>query len=421
MSEEDILESMQLKPQNLAVYIFDQTIISVIRHATKEAKIPKVTIVLRDLTGKYIWTSQLRYPAPALDIEETHIPKDPKYDLKPPKSNPELSEEDKKFLMQIMELLEPAEKRRHDIIFEKAKQRESEENSLLQSKNYGLGDNIVAKRPRFPPIDQSGFAVSPNRLWLTHLGFLSLVNHQRFSVVQPFNAAAPFNYVHNFKILDQTRERDTYSAAVCFTKGAVTEEEIFENNLGSVEYSLFVNSVGWSVKLDDHKGYKGGLENVKVTGEYAPYSATYDYEMIFHVFTLMPSVDKMAHKKRFLTNDKVLISWVEDLDQYDLKMLKSFDLAINIVINPLKSGLFRIRIFRFKSWIPVFGPLLDEMVVNKNSLAALTRQTAVNACKILREDKTKAFAKRKILIDDFIQTHKVQFEPLHQFYASQFR
>jgi len=328
----------------------------------------------------------------------------------------EVTEDEKKFFIQIMDLLEPAEKRRYDNIYEKAKERQIQESMVLKGRNYGLNCDISAKRP-FP----TGLAPSASRLFLTNLGFLSLTNHTRFYVVQPFNSTQPYNYSQHLKSIDQARERETYSVGVVYLTGETQklEDEMFENTAVSAEYKEFINSIGWATKLQDHLGFKAGLDNTQQTGEFTPYYATYDYEIIFHVCSLMPNIDKLTHKKRLLTNDKVLITWVEDLTNYDTKHTKQYDISMNIVISPMSSGLFRIKIYKAKNLVQIIGPLLDEMVVSKNILATMVRETAVNACKVLKDDKTKPFMKRRQLIEEFIHTQK-QIESPHNFYSAHF-
>jgi len=58
------------------------------------------------------------------------------------------------------------------------------------------------------------------------------------------------------------------------------------------------------------------------------------------------------------------------------------------------------------------------MVVGQHTLATLVRQTAINAYKVLQEDKGKPFTIRRFLIDDFIQRNRVD-QPIHHYFASQ--
>lgn len=115
--------------------------------------------------------------------------------------------------------------------------------------------------------------------------------------------------------------------------------------------SLFTLNVLLKVRLADHHGFKGGLVDPKVHGEYTPYYATYDYELICHAPTLMPPLDKSLHKKKILSTDKILVVWVEDLENFEPKTFKQYDIFVLLVIHPLRSGLYRIKIFRTKTGV----------------------------------------------------------------------
>jgi hypothetical protein len=77
-TEKDILESLKLPPSHCRCYIYDHTIISVIRHARKPGNSSilftskpqftfsldepnKITLVIRDETGRYVWDATLNY------------------------------------------------------------------------------------------------------------------------------------------------------------------------------------------------------------------------------------------------------------------------------------------------------------------------------------------------------------------------
>lgn len=195
---------------------------------------------------------------------------------------------------------------------------------------------------------------------------------------------------------------------------------IFENESGSKDYHDFLQKLGWIVNISEHKGFLGGLDP-KITGPISPYWASFDVEVMFQVTTLMPNVDnKQIHKSRLINNNRVLISWVEDIDSYKPPSESTYN--FNIVIYPLPSKLFLIKLLVRISESDQFtyvGPLLDNLVVSKHILPFLVRETCINANKFLNEDKSKPFTIRKLLIEDFIQRHKVE-QPVHHFLAAQF-
>jgi hypothetical protein len=177
------------------------------------------------------------------------------------------------------------------------------------------------------------------------------------------------------------------------------------------------------VNINNHNGFNGGLD-YKINGSFAPYYSNYDLEIIFQVSTLMPNKDKSTkqiHKTRFIKNNSVLISWVEDLDEY--KPPSESLHKMNIIIHPLQSELYLIKIKLTQQEgekpISLIGPLVDNVIVSKHILGNVVRQTAINAAKSFREDIRKPITIRKFLIEDFINRNKVE-QPLHLYFASQF-
>jgi len=112
-----------------------------------------------------------------------------------------------------------------------------------------------------------------------------------------------------------------------------------------------MKQIGWEIDVGSHDGYLGGLEPA-ITGDFASYYSDYGNEVIFHIATLMPNniEPDQAHKKRFITSDNVLISWVEDIEDYDPNNVLTGEQHFNIIIHPLDSGLYRIKTFK-KKWI----------------------------------------------------------------------
>jgi len=154
------------------------------------------------------------------------------------------------------------------------------------------------------------------------------------------------------------------------------------------------------------------LDRKLTTGQVAPYYATSTSEAIFHDITLMPTNPhdpQQIHKKKHVGNDIVHIIWSEHERDYSATTITSqFNDAV-IVIYPLPNGLFRIQVFRKESKVPLFGPLLHGMVVDKHLLPILARQTAVNAYRYVRystQGYTKPYMLRRQRIGEIMQRHK---------------
>jgi len=154
----------------------------------------------------------------------------------------------------------------------------------------------------------------------------------------------------------------------------MTQIEVLCNSQCSSDYNDFIQSIGWQIEVEKHTGYLGGLVP-SITGPTAPYFASFSDEVIFHVASLMPSENlnyikhlmsaaKVGRKSApyaslvamvvvllmSLTHDgvnlgKIAIVWVEDLQAYNSAALK-LDMAVTIVIHPLPSRLYQIKVIR---------------------------------------------------------------------------
>jgi hypothetical protein len=251
---------------------------------------------------------------------------------------------------------------------------------------------------------------------------LSMENRGMFSLLQS-DPSKPFNFLQNFKNLDSTPERECLQIGVIYVpESGMSMQQIFDNEKGTQDYFDFLSALGWVVDLNTHTGFAGGLDP-KATGDLTPYYADLYTEAIFHVSTMMPDRGgTQVHKRRLVLADRVLISWVEDVTQYRFELLEDCKAAVNIVISPLPSGLYRVRIINKHHKVRDVGPLLDEMIVSKHILSFLVRLTSINASRAVAwQDKetVQPLALRKQHIDDFGRKHKLDVS-LSKFYASQF-
>lgn len=74
--------------------------------------------------------------------------------------------------------------------------------------------------------------------------------------------------------------------------------EILENNINICNKAVDSKCTLVQVDLEHHKGFLGGLQSNKSTGDTTPYYATSTTEVIFHVSTRMPSTNEEdLHRK----------------------------------------------------------------------------------------------------------------------------
>jgi len=222
------------------------------------------------------------------------------------------------------------------------------------------------------------------------------------------------------KQLDKLNERETIKVGLIYVANQQEQQkDILRNDesSGSKIYKEFVQSLGWDVDLRTHGGFMGGLDENLTTGTTAPYYSNATTEVIFHDITRMPTKQndsQQIQKKRHVGNDFVHIVWSEHDRDYKPWTISSQFNFVHICIYPWQrhkeSFLFKIGIYT-KPEVPLFGPLVDGMIVDKKDLGPLVRMTAINANKAVRykqKQYKKPFPTRRSHINEIIQRHKAQ-------------
>ncbi|VVC33952.1 Hypothetical protein CINCED_3A022064 [Cinara cedri] len=192
----------------------------------------------------------------------------------------------------------------------------------------------------------------------------------------------------NEKVLRELRNldaqycRDTHKIAIIYVaEGQEDKFAIISNTGGSQAYEEFISALAWEVELETHNGFMGGLQRNKNAGSTTPYYSTSFIEVVFHVATRMATTstqEAYVQKTRHLGNDEVHIVWSENSKDYRRGIIPTEFCDILIVIYPLPNSLFRIQVSR-KPEVPYFGPLYNEVIVQKSILANVVRHTAINA------------------------------------------
>ena len=251
------------------------------------------------------------------------------------------------------------------------------------------------------------------RLLLQQLGFTS-----------PVSAVAPLvervqlgeKYKRSNAMFDKSPTRGVHKIGLIYVReGQETQNVILANSAGSPLYRDFVRGLGWTIDVTEHRGYLGGLDKSSSAGRTAVYWADALTEVIFHEVVAMPTSDtdhQQIHKKRHVGNDFVHVIWCEGLRDYDPLTITSQFNEAHIVIYPQEDGLCRVQVFRDLQ-NNIFGPLQHGMVVSKDILPALVRQTAINAdnaitSRITPDPFKRPYAtKRKMLnesVDRYVDT-----------------
>lgn len=251
-------------------------------------------------------------------------------------------------------------------------------------------------RPTPSTSPESQFA----RLLLSHFGLASLTCREAVT-----RLPSCIELLSDLEILDSLPERETISCAILYIKsGRQSLEEIIQDKAVSRDYLCFLHSLGWSVDIKKHAGWLGNYETTSSTS--LPYYADNDVELVYHVPNLIESSSFSSPENakesslKFLSNDLVVVLWIEDLQEMlTLPGKLQTHAIVYICVSPLSeeraTGLYRIRIMVTslastmvtspQSTSPasdavfLFGPLLDGMIIRRESLGRLVRDTAISA------------------------------------------
>ncbi|XP_052475731.1 ral GTPase-activating protein subunit alpha-2 isoform X3 [Carassius gibelio] len=288
-----------------------------------------------------------------------------------------------------------------DAIHRQAKQ-EDEELARLQTED----PSIRAERQREPTHHEPKSPFYLCRLLLNDLGMNSWDRRKSFHLLKKNS-----KLLRELKNLDSRQCRETHKIAVFYIgEGQEDKCSILSNTEGRQAYEDFVSGLGWEVNLATHCGFMGGLQRNGSTGSTAPYYATSNVEVIFHVSTRMPSDsdDSITKKLRHLGNDEVHIVWSEHTRDYRRGIIPTDFGDVLIIIYPMKNHMFFVQIMK-KPQVPFFGPLFDGAIVTGALLPSLVRATCINASRAVKSRLPlyqRFYEERALYLEAIIQNHK---------------
>ncbi|XP_014288553.3 GTPase-activating Rap/Ran-GAP domain-like protein 3 isoform X2 [Halyomorpha halys] len=168
-------------------------------------------------------------------------------------------------------------------------------------------------------------------------------------------------------LLEEQEGSVNFKFGVLYTRpGQITDDEMFSNETGSVEFERFTALLGDKIRLKGWDKYRGGLD-VKgdMTGKYSVYTIYEGHEIMFHVSTLLPySKDnkQQVERKRHIGNDIVNIVFVEggpsQMANFNPSSIKSqFTHVFAVVSYCSEDQSYRLSIYSEES-VPLFGPSL---------------------------------------------------------------
>ncbi|KAI8805730.1 hypothetical protein BJ742DRAFT_818994 [Cladochytrium replicatum] len=158
----------------------------------------------------------------------------------------------------------------------------------------------------------------------------------------------------------------SYKFGVAYLRpGQSSEEEMFLNRKEdtSPAFGQFLNFLGETIEMKGWKGYKAGLDTSgnNHTGTHSVYTKWQGYEIMFHVSTMLPFVEKdcqQLERKRHIGNDIVVIVFQESETPFQLTTITSHQNHIVAVVRPHKEKFMLTLATR--NGVPPFTPDIPE-------------------------------------------------------------
>ncbi|KRX87114.1 Signal-induced proliferation-associated 1-like protein 2, partial [Trichinella pseudospiralis] len=165
--------------------------------------------------------------------------------------------------------------------------------------------------------------------------------------------------------LDEQAIYTRYKVGVLLCKAnQCTEEHMYNNEFSTPAFEEFLDILGDRIRLKGFDKYKGGLDNKgDSTGTHSVYATYQQYEIMFHVSTMLPftpSNRQQLARKRHIGNDIVTIIFQEPgAMPFNAQTMRSHFQHVFIIVRAVDAGTdnvqYSIAVTRFKD-VPVFGP-----------------------------------------------------------------
>lgn len=274
------------------------------------------------------------------------------------------------------------------------------------------------------PSSETPTRVSPLDICRLFMSQMNWILPDQEAHIHMIDASNVSKFQRSIKHLDKSPARETMKIAIIYVApGQSKQQDILANESGTPAYLAFCRAIGYEIDLLNHEAgqnhYVGGLDTKSGSnGPKALYYADSSTEVIFHTATMMPTKigdHQQIDKKRHVGNDFVHIVWNDNRRDYAPATISSQFNDVHVVIHPLArahESLYRVKIFS-KKGIPVFGPLMSDMIVDGSVLPLLVRQTAMNAHRLCRA-RAPAYLSphltRKKLIEEIDDRYAVDYD-----------
>ncbi|KAJ5070469.1 hypothetical protein M0811_10941 [Anaeramoeba ignava] len=375
---------------------------------------PYTIIIIRDLTGRYAWKVRFRilpinFQRPNPNTIERHSwegdPRSPSYIQAKKYSTYAKTENSIAFqTLPLDDFLASDNQVQLDLVsIIMVNQDEIEE--VYISSEEEISKKLSLIRTERPSHRKNEYQFNLSRLFFSTVGFLQAEHVLSVNALE--SSERCWKDISNF---DNMPERYQFTSGIVYLHPGQNrindKKEIYNNTHGSQDYENFIEEIGWKINLEKHKGYKGELSKEIV--KEAPYYATFQSEIVFHIAT---EIQDINNKMELFEKDSVVIVWCDDPRPFNPQIIRLKGNVVFFVLIPLHSSFVLVRVFNFSGRNILHGPLCDGIIVRRPILAPLVRLSALNAAKELANGKgllINPYLKRKEKLHEIIQQFKLR-------------
>ncbi|CAH1785534.1 unnamed protein product [Owenia fusiformis] len=171
-------------------------------------------------------------------------------------------------------------------------------------------------------------------------------------------------------VLEEQEGSVNFKFGVVYCKdGQSSDDDMYNNEIGSPEFQRFLNLLGDRVPLKGWEQFRGGLDvKTNSTGEESIYTVYEGHEVMFHVSTMLPFSDsnkQQVERKRHIGNDIVNIIYVDECDSNKMpsfrpsSMKTQFTHIFAVVTFDKDNGVYKLIVYSEET-VPLFGPPLPS-------------------------------------------------------------
>jgi len=398
-------------------FMFDKTYILCIAKeyvVAEDESAPSAVVIFRGPTGKSAWMFELKNTPNGNDRGSVnhatprrpagHVPK-PNDETEPPCNFPHVDASHRCAVDSVIPSLDNNENL--DSLDTIISQQIETENSLTFRKGRRKEQRLVTAEP----IPSSKYQTC--RLVMSHLGLLSeaYTDDDNLSVIE-LDSSNP-KFWEEIKSLDKLSTRTQDTILVYYVKNKeTTSADILSNSLSAdlpSSYLTLLSCLGWQVELGQHPGWAGQQVKTSDDSQHILYWADEFTELAILVpcqpylwcegseqvlaaenqrycASPKPGIGRIVTNRkgeRMMDNQRVVVAWLENMEdatKFPLSQLVPGYNSVCMVIflQPMSSGLVRVKVTGWNGKPRCVAPLGDDMVVSPLVLGQLVRQTAVN-------------------------------------------